>query len=212
MQEIMPETISISGKDYPIKRLPLRKIFQFVGCVQDFLGDIYDMVQGNLPPETIAKMREISLSDISQEEKDAKANALISSHFAGVETGVTAIMKKLLTKEETFYELVALCLNPAIDGNALTGKDLPTEEQVEFVADNVYLSDAVKIVVTVMKAELTEDFFGQIMEGQNVLKQAGVFGTDTFETDESLTSTNGFGNSSPSLEADGPATLTPIPS
>jgi len=199
--EILPESIRLNGRDYPIKRLPLRKIFRFVNLVQDYLGEIVESIRGTLPPEVLAEIKEA-------DKDEAKINAIVAAHLATVDDSVTGIMKKLLSKENLFYEIVALCLDPQ---STKDGQDT-IDAQIEFVADNVFLGDAVKIVVTVIRAELTEDFFGDIQEGAKVLRQAGLIGTDTSETESNPTAFNGSGSSSPSLEDDGPILVTQKPS
>lgn len=200
--ELIPPAIEIDGIDYPVERLPLRKIFKFVGLIQDFFGDIVDMVQGNFPPEVIAQIRENS-------EDQERINAIIAAHLSSVDSSVNGILKKMLLKEDRAYELVALCLNPRLQGDTAFGLSCPTPVQIEWVADHIHLPDAVKIVVTVIKAELTEDFFGEIMEGMRIVKQAQVFGMDTSEEDSDPTTINGSGKSSPNLEVVGSDMPTP---
>jgi hypothetical protein len=203
IDELTPDIIEIKGQKFPIKRLPLRRIFKFVSLIQDFFGEAYEASQGKLPAEVIAQIRAVP-TDLPSDERTAKINTIVAEHLATADNGVTAILKAMLMQEDAAYELIALCLNPNLDGpNAEERREVPTPAQIDFVADNVYLSDAVKIVVTVIKSELTEDFFGNIQEGQTVLRQAGVFGTDTAETDEPPTNTNGSGSLSPNLVVDG---------
>lgn len=188
----------VGKTDYPIERLPLRKVFRLIALVKDFAGPIVDQVQGNLPPEVIQQIRDVQGE--TEEEKRSAVNAIITAHMATVDTSITGMVNLMLSEEERAYEIVALCLNPDIPGIG-EGKR-PTVAQIEWCADNVPLGTSVKIVKTVIVAELTEDFFSDTQEMTTVLRKAGVFGTDTSET-EDTTSFNGYGESPPISDSDG---------
>ncbi len=191
-QEITAPTIRVKKKDYPIERLPLRKIFRFIHLLQDSLGDIIDKVQGNLPPEVRQRVREAG-------DDEAKVREIIGEFSGTMDDSVTGIAKLIMSKERRAYEIVALCLDPQVPGHNAEAKSLPTEEQTEWVADNLFFGQAVKVITTVIKAELTEDFFLEVQEAGEILKKTLGLGTATSGEDD-LILTNGSGPQSPNLE------------
>lgn len=181
MQELSdPPIVRVGSKPMPITRKPMRKVFKLLQLLQGGFGDLLDTLQGALPAEVMAKLAEAETEEESQK--------IIRDHMASPENGINAQMKRLLSREEVFYEVLAL----AFDADA------------EWVADNVTLDSATQAIAIVLEQEMSVDFFEGALKLRSVWSQTKRLMNPTTDGFSPETITDGSGSLSPNSPESGP--------
>jgi hypothetical protein len=187
MQELADSPcVMVGGVSMPITRKPMRAVFKLLHLLQHGFGDLLDTLQGALPAEVMAKLAAAETEEESQQ--------IIRDHMASPENGINAQMKRLLAKEEVFYEVLAL----ALDADA------------EWVADHVTLDAATQAVAIVMEQEMSADFFAGALKLRSVWQETKRLMNPTTDGISPTTTTDGFGNSLPNSQENGPLYPQPV--
>lgn len=181
-----PPTVRVGGKPMPITRKPMRKVFKLLQLLQGGFGDLLDTLQGALPAEVMAKLAEAETEEESQK--------IIRDHMASPENGINAQMKRLLSREEVFYAVLAL----AFDADA------------EWVADNVTLDSATQAIAIVLEQEMSADFFEGALKLRSVWGQTKRLMNPTTDGSSPETDTDGSGSLSPNSPGNGPLYPQPL--